>query len=172
MTATEWKYEGGGFKDSGTEGLPFRRLPFNSCAISFLPFEDPAGPSPSLIHTASPLHLRVSRSVTHTTGGGGGSAVPAGLGKLDGVVPTTNVVWGISHECGREKEAGEWGAGSHTASPSSHLHLTAIRRVPETTGGGCPCWWRKNRRDVLTPNSLIWGSHTCLGARTRQGPGH
>jgi peptidyl-prolyl cis-trans isomerase-like protein 2 len=39
MTATEWKYEGGGFKDSGTEGLPFRRLPFNSCAISFLPFE-------------------------------------------------------------------------------------------------------------------------------------
>ena len=40
MTATEWKTEGGGFKDR-TAGVPFRRLPFNCCAISFLPFEDP-----------------------------------------------------------------------------------------------------------------------------------
>lgn len=40
MTATEWRTEGGGFKDR-TEGVPFRRLPYNCCAISFLPFEDP-----------------------------------------------------------------------------------------------------------------------------------
>jgi len=40
ITATEWKVDGGGWKDT-SEGLPFRRLPFNCCAVSFLPFEDP-----------------------------------------------------------------------------------------------------------------------------------
>ena len=40
MTATEWKVDGGGYRDK-TEGIPFRRLPFNCCAISFLPFDDP-----------------------------------------------------------------------------------------------------------------------------------
>ena len=40
ITATEWKVDGGGWKDR-SEGLPFRRLPFNCCAVSFLPFEDP-----------------------------------------------------------------------------------------------------------------------------------
>ena len=40
ITATEWKVDGGGYKDH-SEGLPFRRLPFNCCAVSFLPFEDP-----------------------------------------------------------------------------------------------------------------------------------
>ena len=32
--------DGGGWKDK-TAGLPFRRLPFNCCAISFVPFDDP-----------------------------------------------------------------------------------------------------------------------------------
>jgi|MDSW01.3.fsa_nt_gb peptidyl-prolyl cis-trans isomerase-like 2 len=41
VTATEWREEGGGFKDRAGEGIPFRRLPFNCCAVSFLPFEDP-----------------------------------------------------------------------------------------------------------------------------------
>ena len=40
ITATEWKLDGGGYRDK-TEGLPFRRLPFNCCAVSFVPFEDP-----------------------------------------------------------------------------------------------------------------------------------
>ena len=40
VTATEWKVDGGGWKDK-TAGLPFRRLPFNCCAISFVPFDDP-----------------------------------------------------------------------------------------------------------------------------------
>ena len=40
ITATEWKTEGGGYKDK-MQGVPFRRLPFNCCAVSFLPFEDP-----------------------------------------------------------------------------------------------------------------------------------
>ena len=40
ITATEWKVDGGGWKDK-TAGLPFRRLPFNCCAISFVPFDDP-----------------------------------------------------------------------------------------------------------------------------------
>lgn len=35
---TEWKYEWGGHKTKGH--LPYKRLPFNCCAISFLPFED------------------------------------------------------------------------------------------------------------------------------------
>eukprot|EP00227_Mantoniella_beaufortii_P010073 CAMPEP_0197586896 /NCGR_PEP_ID=MMETSP1326-20131121/8713_1 /TAXON_ID=1155430 /ORGANISM="Genus nov. species nov., Strain RCC2288" /LENGTH=586 /DNA_ID=CAMNT_0043151563 /DNA_START=175 /DNA_END=1931 /DNA_ORIENTATION=+ len=41
VTATEWKTEGGGFKDRAAEGIPFRRLPYYCCAISFLPFDDP-----------------------------------------------------------------------------------------------------------------------------------
>ena len=40
ITATEWKLDGGGYRDK-SEGLPFRRLPFNCCAVSFVPFEDP-----------------------------------------------------------------------------------------------------------------------------------
>ena len=38
VTAAEWATEGGGAKAKGAEA-PFRRLPFNCCAISFLPFE-------------------------------------------------------------------------------------------------------------------------------------
>ncbi|KDD75282.1 hypothetical protein H632_c768p0, partial [Helicosporidium sp. ATCC 50920] len=39
LTATEWKEEWGG-KKVGNASVPFRRLPFHCCAISFLPFED------------------------------------------------------------------------------------------------------------------------------------
>ena len=38
ITTQEWKYEWGGHKAQGH--LPYKRLPFNCCAISFLPFED------------------------------------------------------------------------------------------------------------------------------------
>lgn len=39
ISAKEWAMEGGGFKDKGQ--MPFRKLPFNCCAISFTVFEDP-----------------------------------------------------------------------------------------------------------------------------------
>ena len=42
MTATEWRTEGGGFKDRSGGG--FKRLPFHCCAIAFTPFEDPVPP--------------------------------------------------------------------------------------------------------------------------------
>ena len=47
LTTTEWKEEWGGFKAKGK--TPFKRLPFNCCAISFQPFEDAvrAGPAPA-----------------------------------------------------------------------------------------------------------------------------
>lgn len=38
LTATEWK-ELGGYKDK--KHLPFNRLPFHCCAITFTPFTDP-----------------------------------------------------------------------------------------------------------------------------------
>ena len=38
MTVTEWKTEGGGYKEASK--TDYRRLPFYCCAISFLPFED------------------------------------------------------------------------------------------------------------------------------------
>lgn len=38
MTVTEWKTEGGGYKEATK--TDYRRLPFYCCAISFLPFED------------------------------------------------------------------------------------------------------------------------------------
>ena len=38
MTATEWRTEGGGFKEASK--TDYKRLPFYCCAISFLPFED------------------------------------------------------------------------------------------------------------------------------------
>lgn len=40
LTATEWREEGGGFKQASV--TDFRRLPYHCCAISFLPFEDAA----------------------------------------------------------------------------------------------------------------------------------
>ena len=46
ITATEWKLDGGGYRDK-SEGLPFRRLPFNCCAVSFVPFEDRACAPPT-----------------------------------------------------------------------------------------------------------------------------
>ena len=39
ITAKEWASEGGGYKDRGR--LPFRKLPFHCCAITFTGFEDP-----------------------------------------------------------------------------------------------------------------------------------
>ncbi|GFH12881.1 uncharacterized protein HaLaN_08650, partial [Haematococcus lacustris] len=39
LTTNEWKYEWGGYKDKSR--APFKRLPFNCCAIAFTPFEDP-----------------------------------------------------------------------------------------------------------------------------------
>ena len=41
LTATEWREEGGGFKKKS--GRVSGRLPFDRCAISFQPFEDPVG---------------------------------------------------------------------------------------------------------------------------------
>lgn len=40
VTATEWKLDGGGKKTSSVN-TPLKKLPFNCCALSFLPFETP-----------------------------------------------------------------------------------------------------------------------------------
>ncbi|CAL5224657.1 g7376 [Coccomyxa viridis] len=40
ITAAEWQTEWGGHKDKSKR--PFRSLPFNCCAITFTPFQDPA----------------------------------------------------------------------------------------------------------------------------------
>lgn len=55
LTATEWRTEGGGFKDKSH--LPFKRLPFHCCAISFTPFEDPV--------SLCVLNLTTARSAWH-----------------------------------------------------------------------------------------------------------
>ena len=39
QTASEWAQDGGGKKEKNN--LPFSRLPFNCCALTFTPFEDP-----------------------------------------------------------------------------------------------------------------------------------
>ncbi|KAG1665158.1 hypothetical protein FOA52_005539 [Chlamydomonas sp. UWO 241] len=73
ITATEWRTEGGGYKDRSK--LPFKRLPFNRCAITFTPFEEPVctddGTTMDVVNavpyimkykrhpvTGQPLHLR------------------------------------------------------------------------------------------------------------------
>ena len=43
ITANEWQTEWGGFKDRSK--LPFSKLPFHCCAVSFTPFEDPVSQS-------------------------------------------------------------------------------------------------------------------------------
>ena len=40
VTATEWKLDGGGKKNASVNA-PLKKLPFNCCALSFLPFETP-----------------------------------------------------------------------------------------------------------------------------------
>lgn len=39
ITAAEWQSEWGGHKDKSKR--PFKSLPFNCCAITFTPFQDP-----------------------------------------------------------------------------------------------------------------------------------
>ena len=39
ITAAEWQTEWGGHKDKSKR--PFKSLPFNCCAITFTPFQDP-----------------------------------------------------------------------------------------------------------------------------------
>ena len=44
ITATEWKLDGGGKKASSSatnDDFSLKKLPFNCCALSFLPFETP-----------------------------------------------------------------------------------------------------------------------------------
>jgi peptidyl-prolyl cis-trans isomerase-like protein 2 len=43
LLQSEWQYEGGGYRNKGGAAakLPFRRLPFNCCALSLQPFHDP-----------------------------------------------------------------------------------------------------------------------------------
>lgn len=44
QTATEWREEGGGHKPA--HHVNFKSLPFNCCAITFLPFEDAVSSGP------------------------------------------------------------------------------------------------------------------------------
>ena len=46
ITAAEWQSEWGGHKDRSKR--PFKSLPFNCCAITFTPFQDPVSTYPSL----------------------------------------------------------------------------------------------------------------------------
>jgi len=43
LLQSEWQYEGGGYRNKGGAAakLPFRRLPFQCCALSLAPFQDP-----------------------------------------------------------------------------------------------------------------------------------
>jgi peptidyl-prolyl cis-trans isomerase-like protein 2 len=43
LLQSEWQYEGGGYKNKGGRAaqLPYRLLPFNCCALSLAPFQDP-----------------------------------------------------------------------------------------------------------------------------------
>eukprot|EP00743_Colponemidia_sp_Colp-15_P005162 GILK01005556.1.p1 GENE.GILK01005556.1~~GILK01005556.1.p1 ORF type:complete len:586 (+),score=131.88 GILK01005556.1:57-1814(+) len=43
ITSTEYKHEWGGKKEQ--KGIPFKKLPFHCCALSFTPFEDPVATS-------------------------------------------------------------------------------------------------------------------------------
>jgi len=70
MTATEWRTEGGGFKDRSGGG--FKRLPFHCCAIAFTPFEDPVPPRP-VAARARPLRKQSRRAGA----GGAGRRAPA-----------------------------------------------------------------------------------------------
>ncbi|KIY92185.1 peptidyl-prolyl cis-trans isomerase-like2 [Monoraphidium neglectum] len=49
ITAKEHAEEWGGFKDR-SRGAPFARLPFNCCAITFTPFEDPVCTDDGIIY--------------------------------------------------------------------------------------------------------------------------
>jgi hypothetical protein len=65
MTATEWRTEGGGFKEASK--TDYKRLPFYCCAISFLPFEDAVrsccayGLSRAPQHCRLPIHNHLCR---------------------------------------------------------------------------------------------------------------
>eukprot|EP00891_Asterochloris_glomerata_P001498 jgi/Astpho2/1498/fgenesh1_pm.00026_%23_13_t len=67
VTATEWREEWGGAKDRSH--LPFRRLPFHCCAISFTPFEDPACTADGTVYDITNIVPYVQKFKRHPVSG-------------------------------------------------------------------------------------------------------
>ncbi|KAA6418090.1 MAG: peptidyl-prolyl cis-trans isomerase-like 2-like, partial [Trebouxia sp. A1-2] len=67
LTATEWRTEGGGFKDKSH--LPFKRLPFHCCAITFTPFEDPACTADGTVYDITNIVPYVQKFKKHPVSG-------------------------------------------------------------------------------------------------------
>ena len=60
ITAAEWQTEWGGHKDKSKR--PFKSLPFNCCAITFTPFQDPVSSMIFLLTSAPHIPIPACQS--------------------------------------------------------------------------------------------------------------
>jgi peptidyl-prolyl cis-trans isomerase-like 2 len=75
LTSKEWKEEWGGHKDKAQ--IFHQRLPFNCCAISFTPFEDPVCTEDGTVFDVTNIVPYISKHHSHPVTGG-----PLKLGHL------------------------------------------------------------------------------------------
>lgn len=67
LTAKEWKEEWGGHKDK--KHLPYQRLPFNCCAITFTPFEDPVCTADGIVYDVTNIVPYIQKYHSHPVSG-------------------------------------------------------------------------------------------------------
>jgi peptidyl-prolyl cis-trans isomerase-like 2 len=79
ITSKEWKEEWGGYKDKAH--APHQNLPFNCCAISFTPFEDPVCTEDGTVFDVTNIVPYISKHHSHPVTG-----APLQLGDL---IPVT-----------------------------------------------------------------------------------
>lgn len=75
LTNKEWKEEWGGFK--GASAAPFKRLPFDRCAITFTPFEEPVCTDDGTVYDIANVVPYVMKFKRHPVSG-----APLALGDL------------------------------------------------------------------------------------------
>ncbi len=116
LRCAEWKHEWGGYK--GDKGrVPFKRLPFHCCAITFTPFEDPVATDDG---TVRPLGHQADRD-SHQQAVTGPAA---DSNTVQSSIPTHTRTQCCTHSRG---------ADTHTAHKHSH------RRTALITGSVCAC---------------------------------
>ncbi len=67
--SAEWREEWGGFKGNRAKGVPFQRLPFHCCAITFQRFEDPVATEDGTVYDVTSIVPYVMKYKKHPVTG-------------------------------------------------------------------------------------------------------
>mmetsp|Transcript_59351 Transcript_59351/g.87020 ORF Transcript_59351/g.87020 Transcript_59351/m.87020 type:complete len:586 (-) Transcript_59351:44-1801(-) len=137
LLQSEWQYEGGGYRNKGGAAakLPFRRLPFQCCALSLAPFQDPMMTPTGVVYDMLNIVPYISKNKKCPVTG-----VPLTLKDL------TKLIW-------HKSDKDEYHCPIMFKSFTAHTRIVAIK-----TSGNVYCWEAienlcyktKNMKDLLT----------------------